>query len=119
MATLNNPEEAQALSNQVGTPVELDCSDLTYEQVKRILAWNSACIVAALDKLDNDLYDLGSINWGDATEGSQKQWGKNHADLWIPARDVHKAVTEVITAAKNSPDTSPEAEKNANREEIG
>lgn len=53
-------------------------------------------IIEELAIIQDKLYDDTSVNWGDPTEGSKAQWGDNHADLWVPTRNVHKLLQDRI-----------------------
>lgn len=50
--------------------------------------------IDALEIIDDKLYDITTVTWGDPTEESVKEWGKDHADLYVPTRDVHRTISD-------------------------
>jgi hypothetical protein len=43
------------------------------------------------DRFADRIYDIPETKFDDKTPGSEEEWGKNHADLWIPQREAVKA----------------------------
>lgn len=53
-------------------------------------------VLEELDNIDDELYDITSVDWGQPTEGSKKEWGENYAYLYVPTRDMHKVLKDRI-----------------------
>lgn len=56
-----------------------------------------------LEIIDDKLYDINTVDWGEPTKGSIEEWGENHADLYAPTRDVHKVVADRLAQLRSTP----------------
>lgn len=72
------------------------------QAIKQMVATiTEEAVLRHLEVVDDKLYDITTVDWGEPTKGSEKQWGKNHADLYVPTRDVHQVITDYIATLKN------------------
>jgi len=57
--------------------------------------------IRLLEKLSDDIFDDGRVDWGEPTKESKEEWGENHADLIIPTRYIHDHINNHIATFKS------------------